>query len=227
MPEAARDLFSCWQRRLRFLMSFALSDVDHDLWPWLCAVGSLFALSLWHDGESAVSFGNAEVGVYRKGADPMNSVADSLIESNILNSEEFFQRMIILERKKTERSGRSFLLVFLDVGPLLRDSGRPQEILLDSLSHALNSSTRDIDVKGWYRKDSLIGVLCTDVRKGDSASVVDKIKGKLKSAFSPDEAKKIKMFVLHYPDLENRLAGASPAQVIRELRPERKGVFFS
>jgi hypothetical protein len=157
----------------------------------------------------------------------MNSVADSLVELDTLNSEEFLQRMIILERKRTERSGRPFLLVFLDVGPLLRDSGRPQEVLLGSLSHALNSSTRDIDVKGWYRKDSLIGVLCTDVRKGDSASVVDKIKGKLKSAFSPDEAKKIKMFVLHYPDYENKFTGTSLAQVIRELQPERKGVFFS
>jgi hypothetical protein len=150
-----------------------------------------------------------------------------LTEMDTLSSEDYFQRLLILERKRTERSGRPFFLVFLDVGALFREKSRPREILIDSLTSALNASTRDTDVKGWYRQDTLIGIICTDVSKGDSAPVVTKIKNKLNVYFDQREAKSIKMYVIPYPDYENQFNENSPARLIKELQPERKGVFFS
>lgn len=98
---------------------------------------------------------------------------------------------------------------------------------MDSLTAALGSSTREIDVKGWYRQDKLIGIICTDVGKGGSTPVVTKIKNKLNMYFDQREVKNIKMFVIPYPDYENQFKDDSPARLIKELQPERKGVFFS
>ena len=163
----------------------------------------------------------------QKGAGTMNTVSAVLSETDVISSEEYFQRSLVLERKKTERSDRPFLLIFLDVATLLTEKSRPREILLDSLTAALGSSTREIDVKGWYRQDKLIGIICTDVGKGGSAPVVTKIKNKLNMYFDPREVKNIKMFVIPYPDYENQFKDDSPARLIKELQPERKGVFFS
>jgi hypothetical protein len=159
--------------------------------------------------------------------DAMNSTSAVLTETDTLSSEEYFQRSLVLERKRTERSGRPFLLIFLDIGTLLREKGRPRESLVDNLASALGSSTRETDVKGWYRSDSLIGIICPDVGKGDSAPVVTKLKNKLKVYFSQHEVTNIKMYVIHYPDYENQFSAKSPAHLIKELQPERKGMFFS
>jgi hypothetical protein len=144
-----------------------------------------------------------------------------------ISSEDFFQRSLVLERKKTERSDRPFLLIFLEVGALLREKSRPRETLLESLSAVLGSSTREIDVKGWYRQDIILGIICTDVGKGDSAPLVTKIKNKLNAYFDQGEVKKIKMYVIPYPDFENQFNENSAARMIKELQPERKGMFYS
>jgi hypothetical protein len=163
----------------------------------------------------------------QKGAVTMDPITDALAETETIGSEDFFHRSLVLERKKTERSGRPFLLIFLEVGPLLQESTRPGETVLDTLSRALNASTRDIDVKGWYRQDSLLGIICTDVSTDDSAQVIVKIKNKLDAHLGPDEAHKIIMHTAHYPDYEIQFDMKSFPQVIKELQPERKGVFFS
>lgn len=157
----------------------------------------------------------------------MNSTPDVLTETDVISSEEYFQRSLVLERKKTERSDRPFLLIFLDVAALLAQKSRPRENIMESLSSALSTSTREIDVKGWYRRDKLIGIICTDFGKVGSDPVITKIKNKLNVYFDQDEVKNIKMFIIHYPDYENQPDEKSPARLIKELQPERKGVFFS
>ena len=157
----------------------------------------------------------------------MNSNPAMETGTDLIISEDIFQRLLVLDRKKTERSDRPFILIFLDVGALLREKSRPREILLDNLAAALGSSTREIDVKGWYRQDTIIGIICTDVGKGGSAPVVTKIKNKLNVYFDQREVKNIKMYVIPYPDHENQFNDNSPARLIKELRPERKGMFYS
>ncbi len=79
----------------------------------------------------------------------------------ILLSEESFHGVISLERKRTERSQRPFLLVLLDVeGILTRDKhGRKLGDVLSTLS----LSIRETDVNGWYKKNSVIGILFTEI----------------------------------------------------------------
>jgi lipopolysaccharide/colanic/teichoic acid biosynthesis glycosyltransferase len=84
--------------------------------------------------------------------------------------EEPFHRMIALERKRTERSGKPFLLMLLDAGHSL-PSDRNGRVLGKILS-ALSLSTRETDVTGWYKEDSIVGVMFTDISAGDRESIL-------------------------------------------------------
>lgn len=143
-------------------------------------------------------------------------------------SEEFFLHTLVLERKRTERSGRPFMLVFLDVGEILSGDGdKPAEVIVEMLARGLSASTRDIDIKGWYRRDSVLGIICTEVTKALREPVVAKIRKRLLAVFGPDDVKKIKMYLIHYPENEQGPSDESRVIPVPELQPERKGMFYS
>jgi exopolysaccharide biosynthesis polyprenyl glycosylphosphotransferase len=88
------------------------------------------------------------------------SEATSLGDRGILNAEDF-RRMITLERKRSERSRKPFMLLLLDMGDDL-PSERNGKILGKILS-ALCASTRDTDVTGWYSNNCVVGVMFTEI----------------------------------------------------------------
>src|SRR5439155_5983194 len=92
-------------------------------------------------------------------------------------SEEDFIKMLSLERKRTERSRKQFVLMLLHAEPLLGHSDQRAEVLKKILS-ALFSSVRETDARGWYRNDAVIGVIFTEISETDLTSVLDAIFGK-------------------------------------------------
>jgi lipopolysaccharide/colanic/teichoic acid biosynthesis glycosyltransferase len=94
----------------------------------------------------------------------------SLAEQVVLN-EQAFRRMISLERKRTERSGKPFLLVLLDTGKNL--SSEKSGKVLENILTALSCSTRETDTVGWYEDRSVIGILFTEVGVGDRSAIPD------------------------------------------------------
>ena len=74
-------------------------------------------------------------------------------------AQEPFVRMLYVERKRTERSGRGFVLMLLESAGLLRADS--SEDAFDRVLAALSGSTRDTDIKGWYKDGSVIGVIFT------------------------------------------------------------------
>ena len=90
-------------------------------------------------------------------------------EHGVLN-EEAFHRMISLERKRTERSRKPFLLMLLDMGDSLRSD--KNEKALDKILSALSLSTRETDVTGWYKKNSVVGVMFTEFGAEDRNAIL-------------------------------------------------------
>ena len=88
------------------------------------------------------------------------SEATSLGDRSILNAEDF-RRMITLERKRSERSRKPFMLLLLDMGDQLpsEKNGR----ILGRILSALSLSTRDTDVTGWYSNNCVVGVMFTEI----------------------------------------------------------------
>ena len=88
------------------------------------------------------------------------SEATSIGDRGILNAEDF-RRMITLERKRSERSRKPFMLLLLDMGDHLpsEKNGR----ILGKILSALSLSTRDTDVTGWYSNNCVVGVMFTEI----------------------------------------------------------------
>jgi lipopolysaccharide/colanic/teichoic acid biosynthesis glycosyltransferase len=95
------------------------------------------------------------------------SEASSTEERVVLGSEAF-RRMIALERKRSERSRKSFILLLLDMGD--RPSDKNGKIL-GKISTVLSQSTRDTDFTGWYSDGSVVGVMFTEIAAEDHASI--------------------------------------------------------
>jgi exopolysaccharide biosynthesis polyprenyl glycosylphosphotransferase len=90
-------------------------------------------------------------------------------ERGVLN-EEAFHRIISLERKRTERSRKPFLLMLLDMGNRLRSD--KQGKALDKILSALSLSTRETDVTGWYQTNSVVGVMFTEFGLDDRNTIL-------------------------------------------------------
>ncbi|MBD3422056.1 MAG: exopolysaccharide biosynthesis polyprenyl glycosylphosphotransferase [Chitinivibrionales bacterium] len=93
-----------------------------------------------------------------------------------------FQKMLLMERQRTERSGESFLFVTVNIWHLFQKDvpEATKAECLDAIRAALNEALRDIDVRGWYKPDYIIGVVCPGVDAVHQYVVGDKIKKMLR-----------------------------------------------
>jgi hypothetical protein len=75
-------------------------------------------------------------------------------------ADKHFRRMLTLERERSERSQKPFLLMLFDMGDSIPSEKNRK--LLENILAALSGSIRDTDVTGWYKNDSVLGVICTE-----------------------------------------------------------------
>ncbi len=121
-------------------------------------------------------------------ADPEKNITrDEKIE-NFYN-ETYFNELIALEAQRTYRSGRSFQLVYVDVSKLVENESKQESFdditrlrVVDLVIKTIFASTREVDIKGWMRKDRIISVLCTEINKNNCHVIVDKIRRNLTQA---------------------------------------------
>jgi len=90
-------------------------------------------------------------------------------EREVLN-EGTFKRMISIERKRTERSRKPFLLMLLDAGDC--EGSEKNGKALNSIVSALLASTRETDVTGWYKNRATVGVMFTELVVDDKNSIL-------------------------------------------------------
>lgn len=76
-------------------------------------------------------------------------------------TEEVFRRMISLERKRSERTQRPFVLLLMDTGRS-QPTEKNGRVLLDIL-FALETATRETDIMGWHETNSAVGVMFTEI----------------------------------------------------------------
>ena len=119
----------------------------------------------------------------RVGMGPFAAKTASSGDRTILN-EETFHRMISLERRRTERSRKPFLLMLLDMG-----GQQPRETntaILGKILAALSMSTRDTDLAGWYKNNCVLGVMFTEIGLDDRDSIVSTMMGRLSTTLRTD-----------------------------------------
>jgi lipopolysaccharide/colanic/teichoic acid biosynthesis glycosyltransferase len=74
--------------------------------------------------------------------------------------EATFIQMLRLERRRTERSGRCFMLVLIEAERFHREL---RVALLQRVAAEVSGCTRETDVLGWYKRDATLGLLMTEI----------------------------------------------------------------
>jgi len=98
--------------------------------------------------------------------------------------EEAFRRRIAIERKRTERSREPFLLMLLEAGSTQNGDGLDKT--LTGIVSAMQSSTRETDVVGWYKDRNTVGVMFTGLVVSDKNSVLSTILGRVSAALQQE-----------------------------------------
>lgn len=146
--------------------------------------------------------------------------------------EAVFLPMLCWERKRAERSGRTFLLTLIAVERkgLKLGAGR-----CESLAQAVANIKRETDFCGWYQTGRRLGLVYTDIDGADPAALCTAVRERVRAAWagylSPAQWAKVD-FAFHwfpetpgaealppepalYPDLEPRRAGRRLARVMK------------
>jgi hypothetical protein len=83
--------------------------------------------------------------------------------------ETHFRHMLRLERMRTERSKKPFLLLLLDISKLMVKYSQGETIA--SIKSTLIRSLREIDICGWYHKHRTSGIIFTEVAAEQDAFI--------------------------------------------------------
>jgi lipopolysaccharide/colanic/teichoic acid biosynthesis glycosyltransferase len=129
--------------------------------------------------ESVEKIVNARRSDNGSGWGSLGGAAESAAERVVLNKQEF-RRMISLERKRSERSRKPFLLMLLDFSASL-PSMRGKKVLADILG-TLTRSVRETDTAGWYEDPAIFGIMFTEIGPDDHAASVKALVGRITEA---------------------------------------------
>ncbi|MBN1577846.1 MAG: sugar transferase [Chitinispirillaceae bacterium] len=77
-----------------------------------------------------------------------------------LYREHIFAEFLRLERRRTERSKIPFVLIIIEISHFIKMNAKSS---LRDLAGILDECYREVDIKGWYKKQSIIGIICPDV----------------------------------------------------------------
>jgi len=116
--------------------------------------------------------------------------------------EETFKRMIAIERKRTERSRKPFLLMLLETGEY-HTSEKNGKVIANVLS-ALLESTRETDVIGWYKDHSSVGAMFTELVIDDRSSILStmlsRVSGILQDKLTFEQFNQVSISFHFFPD---------------------------
>lgn len=141
-------------------------------------------------------------------------------ESRLLYSEEFFQELLQIERKRSSRTGIPFLLVLIHLSGHFEHPASTG--IVRSIAAVLKETTRETDIKGWFKERSTIGILFTEMSESKDRMIDifrERIEGRIREILHaghgveisfnwfPEEAKVITRQngenLVFYPELQD------------------------
>jgi lipopolysaccharide/colanic/teichoic acid biosynthesis glycosyltransferase len=138
-----------------------------------------------------------------------------------------FQRLLGIERRRTERSKKPFLLMLLDISSLMAEEYK--EIIF-KLESSLSGILRETDIRGWYNERGVIGVVFTEMASLEAPAIEEifrKIHRLLNDKLPEILFKKIAISFHIYPEMQgseslNGLFNIKPYPDLAERRMGNK-----
>ena len=143
--------------------------------------------------------------------------------STALVQEASFVQMLRFERRRTERSGRSFMLVLISGD----DLGSASSAVLQAVVTAIASCKRETDVLGWYERGVSLGLLMTEISHADAATteiITRKITLAIAAAVSPEIFRRITIIFRLFPQEMDKVSHeAAPSSFYPDLQMPQAG----
>jgi lipopolysaccharide/colanic/teichoic acid biosynthesis glycosyltransferase len=141
------------------------------------------------------------VNVRRAGNGSLSPLAPESGDRSILK-EDAFRRMISLERKRSERSRKPFVLMILDMGDQHpSENNRPA---LRKVASALSLTARETDLTGWYVDDCAVGVMFTEIgfadRSATLSTMITRVSNTLRATLLPEEFNQVSISFHVFPE---------------------------
>lgn len=122
--------------------------------------------------------------------------------------EENFIEMLAFERKRSERSGKPFVLMTLTIFGISELQSRRDA--MKGAVEALSVFNRETDIKGWYRRPSTLGVIFTETDDIDTEALREKIYRRLHTLLTEAQVAAIQISFHTYPDDGSSAIPSSP-----------------
>ena len=147
-----------------------------------------------------------------------------------LMSVDLFGRMISAERKRSDRSGKGFVLMLVDGGILLAEAKGERDVV-----GALLSCVRDTDVAGWHADRQVIGVIFTEIMTDSAEETLDLLRHRIDNALqellTPQQLAQLRVSFHYYPEdsgsHENSRKNMSVMYPDVKHKQERKKTWYS
>jgi len=116
--------------------------------------------------------------------------------------ESQFNEMLNLEKKRSQRSMRPLMLMRLDISGLMETNPADAR---RKLQQALASGIRDTDVRGWYKRGTVVGIVFTELQSAAPHVrdiLIRRVMARLVGQIEPNELFKIKVTFHMFPEDE-------------------------
>ncbi len=145
--------------------------------------------------------------------------------------EGYFIERLYFERQRTTRSKKPFLMMLLDIKKF---SEYEKKEIIRKIAAVLFSSTRETDLKGWYKYDSVIGTLFTEICDINKDSLRNKIYRNLCDKLELDQANRIEISFHLFPENPDNSNGQNQSSLDNPIfypdltrpNPSKKFYFF-
>jgi len=130
-------------------------------------------------------------------------------------NEGLFRRVLVRERKRSDRSNQPVVLLLLDLDDGL---GTGSSLIWEAAIETLAAATRETDVLGWFEWRAVIGVIVSEIRVSDLANTCDgldtRVRQKLTDRLGAEAVDKLSIRLHVYPEPkitgEEVLGGVNP-----------------
>jgi exopolysaccharide biosynthesis polyprenyl glycosylphosphotransferase len=112
--------------------------------------------------------------------------------------EEYFHELLVFERRRSERSGRPFLVMTLDFTRIRNLQNRHESVI--GAMEALSVLTRLTDIKGWYESGAVLGVIFTEMNSLETETLQKKIHQNLLANLSEEQIDVIRISFHRFPE---------------------------
>jgi len=156
----------------------------------------------------------------REGSDePQENSGGPLLETCGLLGQSGFRAAVVRERKRSERSGKQFLLLlldFTDLGAQAFDSCVGGRAVFQKFAQMLHSTLRGIDIIGWYEKNKIFGMIFPETDLTGREALLAKVRSQLNTALGEERGALVRLHCFSFPT----------ANGSEETRRERDELYF-